>query len=211
MGQFKKGILGGFSGKVGNIIGSTWKGITYMRSLSEASNKTPSEKQMIVRARFAYASQFLQPLGPVLKVGYRTQTKKQSPQNAAMSIFMADALSGEYPAYRTDYEKLRIAKGTLQVANSPQVQLVGDEIEFTWDDSALNLKEHGDNYAVLLATGEELYPSYSLTEFRRDNKGGVLALPHGPSGSTAHCYLAFAQAEGSEVSNDVYVGSIVLP
>ena len=32
MGTFKKGILGGFNGTVGTVVGSNWKGITVMRS-----------------------------------------------------------------------------------------------------------------------------------------------------------------------------------
>jgi Family of unknown function (DUF6266) len=32
MGRIKKGILGGFAGQVGPVIGGTWKGVEYMRS-----------------------------------------------------------------------------------------------------------------------------------------------------------------------------------
>jgi hypothetical protein len=31
MGKINQGILGGFSGKVGNVVGGSWKGIEYMR------------------------------------------------------------------------------------------------------------------------------------------------------------------------------------
>ncbi len=31
MGRINQGILGGFSGKVGNVVGGNWKGIDYMR------------------------------------------------------------------------------------------------------------------------------------------------------------------------------------
>ena len=34
MGTIKQGILGGFSGKVGSVIGGIWKGISYMRGLA---------------------------------------------------------------------------------------------------------------------------------------------------------------------------------
>lgn len=30
MGTIKQGILGGFSGKVGTVVGSTWKSVHYM-------------------------------------------------------------------------------------------------------------------------------------------------------------------------------------
>jgi len=36
MGKISKGILGGFSGTVGAVIGATWKGVSYMRSQSSA-------------------------------------------------------------------------------------------------------------------------------------------------------------------------------
>ena len=32
MGKINLGILGSFSGKVGNVVGGKWKGISYMRA-----------------------------------------------------------------------------------------------------------------------------------------------------------------------------------
>lgn len=32
MGKIKKGVFGEFTGKVGNLVGCTWKGIPYMRT-----------------------------------------------------------------------------------------------------------------------------------------------------------------------------------
>jgi hypothetical protein len=45
MGVIKRGVLGGFSGKVANIIGGSWKGIAYMRSmpLSVANPRTAGQ------------------------------------------------------------------------------------------------------------------------------------------------------------------------
>ena len=41
----KNGILGGFSGSVGDIVGATWKGITTVRSKSAIEKKELSSKQ----------------------------------------------------------------------------------------------------------------------------------------------------------------------
>ena len=38
MATFEKGILGGFSGKVGNVVGSRWRGKNIMRSLPQRGN-----------------------------------------------------------------------------------------------------------------------------------------------------------------------------
>lgn len=41
----KNGILGGFSGSVGDIVGATWKGVTTIRSKSAIEKKELSSKQ----------------------------------------------------------------------------------------------------------------------------------------------------------------------
>ena len=211
MGRIKKGLMGGFSGKVGNIIGSKWKGIDYIRSLSDRRNKKSSEKQIIQRAKFAYAMGFIQPLFPVINIGYRNRDEKQVPQNAAMAQVMKQVVEGEYPAFQINYANFTIAKGSLPVAEREAVAIVADEIEFTWNDSDYKINNFGDNYALMLAIGEGLYPSYSFTEFTRRNKGGVLPLPYGPTGTVVHCYLAFYHETTSGVSNSKYIGSVVIP
>ena len=45
----KDGILGGFSGKVGNIVGLTLNGVPIMRAAPKASQKPPTEKQRLQR------------------------------------------------------------------------------------------------------------------------------------------------------------------
>ncbi len=48
MAEIKKGILGGFSGKVG----TNWRGKDIIRSLPKASKKAPTEEQLIQRVKF---------------------------------------------------------------------------------------------------------------------------------------------------------------
>lgn len=57
MAIIKKGILGGFSNKVGNVVGSSWKGISTMRSLPESYNDANSEAQQKQRTAFSYYSE----------------------------------------------------------------------------------------------------------------------------------------------------------
>jgi hypothetical protein len=52
MGKILSGVLGGFSGKVGPVVGGKWKSIDYMRSyVIPANPNTPS--QQTVRTKFA--------------------------------------------------------------------------------------------------------------------------------------------------------------
>lgn len=209
MGKFNKGILGSFRGKVGNIIGSKWKGISYMRSLSEVSSKPPTEKQIMVRARFSFASKFLQPIGPVIRIGYKGFDNKQSAQNAAMSEFINNAITGDYPAYKVNYEQLKIAKGTLEVAQNYATNLDNGNISFTWDDISNNTTVNGDNHAVLLAIADGYPPNYSIAEFTRKEKTAHLQCPIVPAGTKVYCYLYFfSDQEKVTVCNSLLAGTI---
>ena len=50
MGKISQGILGGFSGKVGNVVGGNWKGIDYMRvrPASVANPQTNGDRKSVV-------------------------------------------------------------------------------------------------------------------------------------------------------------------
>lgn len=69
MGVIKQGILGGFSGKVANVVGSSWKGIAVIKSLplSVANPNTAGQQaqrgamtQIVIASRLLLAS-LLQP------------------------------------------------------------------------------------------------------------------------------------------------------
>ena len=46
------GILDGFYGKVGTVVGSFWKGIPVMRAYVRRQHDAKSETQVVIRARF---------------------------------------------------------------------------------------------------------------------------------------------------------------
>ena len=52
MGKIKQGILGGFKGKVGTVIGASWNGIAYMRGLAQSVKNPKTAAQLQQRAFF---------------------------------------------------------------------------------------------------------------------------------------------------------------
>ena len=83
MGTIKQGILGGFSGRVGTVVGSTWKSVHYMRALAVSVNNPNTEKQQSQRNKFSTALNFLKTMTPFVRIGYKNYTKDQSAFNAA--------------------------------------------------------------------------------------------------------------------------------
>ena len=52
MGKIKQGILGGFKGKVGTVIGASWNGIAYMRGLAQSVKNPKTAAQLQQRTFF---------------------------------------------------------------------------------------------------------------------------------------------------------------
>ncbi len=102
MGKINQGILEGFSGKVGNVIGGNWKGIDYMRVKPANVANPQTEGQVDQRTKFSTVLQFLQPLKDFVKVGYKNYAIKMTQFNSAMSYILKDAVTRTYPDYTID-------------------------------------------------------------------------------------------------------------
>lgn len=62
MAKLKNGILGGFAGAVGNIVGSTWKGINVIRIKPDHVKNPNTPKQQAQRRRFKECTSFVRKL-----------------------------------------------------------------------------------------------------------------------------------------------------
>ena len=133
MGKIKQGILGGFSGKVGSVIGSSWKGISYMRGKAVSIKNPQTLQQMRQRNKFALALSVLQPIVAFIRVGFKRYAYKKSEFNAAMSYTIKNAIVGTYPNYEIDFSKLLVSRGTLTGANDAAAVAETGKIKFTWE------------------------------------------------------------------------------
>ena len=70
MGTYKQGILGSFSGKVGNVVGSSWCSTAYMRSLPKAVRNPKTQKQMEVRNKFSATVNMLKQFNEFIRASY---------------------------------------------------------------------------------------------------------------------------------------------
>src|SRR5450432_2498888 len=94
MGTFKKGIMGGFNGKVGSVVGSSWRGKTVMKSLPKDKKGGFSDSQKQQQAKFALIVKFLQPLSDFMNLAYKKVASKMSGFNKVLSDNLKDAITG---------------------------------------------------------------------------------------------------------------------
>lgn len=83
MATYKQGILGSFSGKVGNVVGASWRGTAYMRSLPKAVRNPKTQKQVEARNRLSAVVAALKPFKDFIRAGF-VKTGSVSPWSTAI-------------------------------------------------------------------------------------------------------------------------------
>ena len=114
MGTIKQGILGGFSGKVGTVVGASWKGISYMRGQAQHVKNPRTAAQTYNRAAFQLISDTLRPIIPTLRLTFAKSAGKMSEFNKAVQINYKEAVSNQGGQPVIDFSQLILSKGTLK-------------------------------------------------------------------------------------------------
>mgnify|MGYP006188571585 FL=1 len=137
MGTYNKGILGAFSGKVGPVVGASWRGKDVLRSLPKRANRIPTPQQEMQRVKFSLVSGFLTPFYPVLRRFFGSNGATITRVNQAMSYHLKEAIVDTGAGFGIDYAKVVMTKGDLTGLENPQVTAAaGGVLNFTWTDNS---------------------------------------------------------------------------
>ena len=209
MGKLKKGILGGFSGKVGNVVGASWKGIDYIRSLPTTVRNPRTKGQVSQRTKFSVTMDFLKPLTPVIRQGFSADASgKITAMNAAMSYNLMNAITGEFPDLVIDYERAVIARGSLYGSDSAAASAAAGEVAFDWDLVAANDAGMNDSVVLVAYNADKKDCVYNDSLGKRMEGYGSLAVPATLAGDIVHTYIFFISEDGKRNSNSIYTGSV---
>lgn len=202
MGKISQGILGGFSGKVGTVIGSTWKSIHYMRAIATSIKDSRTEKQLFQRSKFLASINFLKTATPFVRIGYRNYAYRQSEFNAAMSHMLRYAVTGDGEQATIDFEKTLLAQGSLTMATDAAVQVEAGKATFTWtDNSDTGNAAATDKVMVLAYNMDKEETVYNTAAATRADGTAELVLPASWADNALAVYLAFYSEDGQRVSN----------
>lgn len=212
MGKFYKGILGGFSGKVGPVVGLNWKGVDIMRSLPKKSGRVPSQAQLAVRAKFRLVIQFLNPVRALLSKYFGQEQGVQSRWNLATSFHINEAVIGTFPAFGIDYTKVIFSRGELtglqSAVGTPQP---GAGIAISWEDNSGQGFARADDGLLVVAYNESrgLFETREMAAVRSSGTY-TLELPAAWTGEQVQCWTAFTSADGKKCSTSVFMGAVTL-
>jgi hypothetical protein len=211
MGRVKKGILGGFSGKVGTVVGGKWRGKEFMRSLPTRSKN--SKKSMLLlqaQAKFALATQFAQGMKDLLDLGFSKYAKGKTGLNSAVAFILKNAITGTYPDYQIVYDQLLVSRGSLLNAFDGKAAAGAQEtIQFTWTNNAGPANAKATDQVLLAA----YCPAFKCSVYKigaaRNAGTDTLFMP-GFSGQLVHTWMSFISADQSDIASSVYRGEITI-
>ena len=211
MGNIKQGILGGFSGKVGTVIGSNWKGINYMRAIAPSIRDARTAKQLAQREQFKLVLGFLRSVQSYVRVGFKMYATRQTAFNAAMSYTMRNAVKGASQDVSIDYSKVMVSRGSLALPLNIHSLNNDGEIAIAWSDNSGMANALDTDFAMPLAYNDDKKEAvYDMVSSCRGDEGVSLSYPSDWVGDTVHVYLGFVSENGALVSDSVYVGEKVI-
>jgi len=209
MGKINQGILGGLSGKVGNIIGGSWKGIDYIRIKPSSVANPRTEGQVNQRNKFTAALEFLQPNIEFIRKGYKDYAIKMTAFNAAMSEVLENGITGTGPEFTVDYPNVLVSKGSLKGVLNPAFDAtVEGQVTLNWVDNSSEINANNDDRLMTLIYNPVKKESVvKLIGTSRFILSQMIAIPSNFSGDTIHVYTAFVSDDGKLISDSSYVGS----
>ena len=208
MATFNKGILGGFSGKVGTVVGANWRGKDIMRSLPKPSQKEPTEKQLLQQARFKLAVAFLQPIKTILFQYFGSSSGVKSRVNLATSYTINEAMQVVAGIPELVYNKVLITKGELTgFQNAILNTQAGGVLDLEWEDNSAQGNASASDQVSLVSYCKELndFQIFEGIVMRSDLMASV-TLPNFCIGKTIEVWAFLNTEKQTFASNSFYLG-----
>ena len=209
MGKIKTGILGGFQGKVGTVIGSTWRGESIMRALPKTAAKAPTESQRIQRLKFKAVSEFLNPLRTTLSTYFGNDTGVKSKYNMATSYHITNAVEITEQGTQILYPRVLVAKGTLFGFQNLTTTPSETVITLNWEDNTVFGNAKAEDTVNVVCYIEEVNTFYVFESIaNRDGLTASVTLPQNFLGYNVEAYAFLYDKVSKTSSNSVYLGNI---
>ena len=210
MSKLKQGIFGGLSGKLGNLIGSSWKGIATLRtkplSVSNPNTSSQQEQRAHMTSIVSVAKTLL---SAIIKPLWDRTAVKMSGYNAFVKANIGNYHGGTI----SDFSQFVIAVGKMGTTaiHTLALSTSAHTVVFTWvDDSGTDFRQADDTcYAVVLDSSGNVVGVSTPNRTRANLSITVTCFVPLEMSQNYNCYMAFRSANGLRVSNSTYRQVIV--
>ena len=208
MATLSKGILGGFSGKVGPVVGATWRGMDVIRSRPKSSRRTPSERQLEQQLKFKLAISFLQPIKSIQSLYFGMGSGVKSRVNLAVSYTISTAIQMVAGLPELIYNKVLITRGELtSFQNAVLTTQPGGVLHLEWEDNSTQGDAAPTDQVSIVCYCAELnnWEIYEGIVMRSDLMADV-TLPAYCLGKTMEVYAFLNNEKQTAASTSLYLG-----
>ena len=175
MGKIKQGILGGFKGKVGTVIGASWNGIAYMKGLPQSQKDPKTAAQLRQRTFFRE----VQNLVGQLTAEQQKFLIPETPQGMTRRNMLAKQLA-EDPVVTEDSKTVDLANlktiGDAPTADLPDVTVSADTLEgspvlkMQWASENGWRSTHADEYPTIFVANVTQRKIFLVNRLRRGHR-----------------------------------------
>ena len=223
MAIIEQGILGGFSGRVGTVVGYHRHGAWFVRAYQPHINDRKSAAQLVQRSRFKAMIQFASPATPLLRIGLRQMADREgiTEGNAFLKInkdcfqnlnnqnnpITPNPITPTTPINQITptilYPSLQFSRGPLAAPRSLEYSLEGALCTVRWQRGGGSLTDtiHIYAYCPAAATGR------AVASVERARGHAQFLLPQEFTNQEIHLW-AFAEGGGGAVSKTQYINRV---
>lgn len=205
MGTLKQGILGGVSGKVGNVVGYHRKGKDIIRVQAATLSDARTPKQLQQRQKVAATIAFLKPILPYIRIGFKNYAQERTTYNTATSYLMKRCISTDEEGVTViDFRRVMVSIGFLNGAPNVSTTCETNKVVFRWMDSSGEGNAESTDIVILLVYNKEKGMAvYNVNAGLRSDGSASIQIPEDWKKDSLATYLSFISADGEEVSNSV--------
>lgn len=206
MGKLQGGILGIMTGKVGGVVGSTWKDKNTLRSYRSSIAVNNTAKAVAAKTVFAECvAKAIQINGVIGRDLWQRFEKSQSGYNALVAQFRA--------AYNSSNvfvpEELILSKGKIEVTPVLSTSIVnsGKDLTITWNTATTGYQLPSDiPYVVLMSDDTNVLKAFNGEDLLVKRSDGTITIANFEIGGDgiAHVYLMFRRNDGTMTSTSFY-------
>lgn len=213
MAEIKEGILGGISGKLGPVVGFTWRDKKLIRSKPTKSNKPRTESQLTQQTKLRYCTQFLTPMRKFVNKYIFVPNKSQIGFEALLSKVMKDMYFEKDEQFRIDYTQFYFALGVLPTTLKTSVKFLKNEkLKLQWEDNSSQGIANSDDKLTVIALLQESHQFLLFERFANREDGKVsFVLPKEHSDSFVHLWYMWSNANDDLNSTSMYLGCLEIP
>ena len=203
MGKIKQGILGGFKGKVGTVIGASWNGIAYMRGLAQSVKNPKTAGQTTQRGFFREVLDIVGQLSrEQLAFLFPTAPSGMTRHNALVKQLTAvAAVDGDTKS--VDLGNIN-SLGNAATADLPEVAIAatGENLTISWDGDSDFRAEHGDEFPTVFVANVTKKKVYLVNSTAALGNTGAQSFNVGLAafGEATDTFSGFMMATGSKIA-----------